>query len=136
MLEGLRFKRAAVNDRLALGVFVDAVADGFFRFLRISTLDRPAFARLREMALDVDTVFLGSRAPFRLETFFVAMILGEPGPMRDILRRLGTRQPFARERLARCPGDDARRPSPARACSRQAPSGRLDRTILISYPSC
>ena len=101
MLERPRFKGAAINDRLALAVFVDTVADGLFRFLRVrllKMLKRPAFARLRQVPLDFDPILSRARAPFRLETFFVAMILGEPRSMRDVLRRLGARQPFTRKR--------------------------------------
>ncbi|MGC2492453.1 hypothetical protein [Candidatus Binatus sp.] len=43
MLERPRFKRATIDDRLAVGVFVDTVSEGFFRFIR--TKLEPPFAR-------------------------------------------------------------------------------------------
>ena len=58
MLERSRFKDAAINDRLTLRVFVDAVADGLFRFFRMRLLKRPAFARLREVTLDFDPILV------------------------------------------------------------------------------
>ncbi len=61
MLQRLRFKGAAVDDRLALGVFLDAVADGFLGFFRRSKLERPTLARVRDLALDSDTI-LSARA--------------------------------------------------------------------------
>src|SRR5216683_2698452 len=49
VLQGLGFQRAAIDDRLALAVLVDALADGFFGLCRMAELNRAALARLREM---------------------------------------------------------------------------------------
>ena len=58
VLQSLRFKRTAINDRFALDIFVDTLANGFFRLFRMSKLDGAAFARLRQVALDFDSIFL------------------------------------------------------------------------------
>ena len=56
MLKCLRFKGAAINDRLALAVFVDTLAEGFSRLFRMSKLDGTVFARLRQEALGFDFI--------------------------------------------------------------------------------
>ena len=58
VLQSLRFKRTTINDRLALAIFVDTLADGFFRFFRMSKLDGAAFARLRQVTLDFDPILV------------------------------------------------------------------------------
>ena len=90
--------------------FVDALADGFVGLYCMAELNRAAFSRLCEMPLDFDTVDLGAGSPFGLERLLVAMILRESGAMGDILRRLGTRESFAREGLARYPGGGVKIP--------------------------
>ena len=56
MLKCLRFKGSAINDRLALAVFVDTLADGFSRLFPMSKLDGAAFARSQQVTLDVDSI--------------------------------------------------------------------------------
>ena len=58
VLQCLRFKRTTINDRLALDVFVDTMADSFDRLFRMSKLDVAALARVREMTLDFDSILL------------------------------------------------------------------------------
>jgi hypothetical protein len=56
MLQGLGFQRPAVDYGFALAVLVDALLDGLVGFCRMSEFNRTAFARLREIPIDFDTI--------------------------------------------------------------------------------
>jgi hypothetical protein len=56
VLQSLRFERTAINDRFALGVFVDTLTDGLFRRFRMDQCGSAPFTRLRQVTLDFDSI--------------------------------------------------------------------------------